>query len=58
MAVEGKTGETSPSQLETLSLSDITSWDEHYDNPKAEIVLVSEDRVGFRVDAWQFKKHR
>lgn len=26
-------------------------WDEHYDNPRSEIVLISEDRVAFRVDA-------
>lgn len=41
-----------------LSLSHITSWDEHYDNPKADIILVSNDKVGFRVDAWHFKKER
>jgi hypothetical protein len=33
-------------------------WDEQYDNPAAEIVLLSSDRVGFRVDAWFFKKKR
>jgi hypothetical protein len=33
-------------------------WDEQYDNPAAEIVLVSSDKVGFRVDAWFFKKKR
>jgi hypothetical protein len=33
-------------------------WDEQYDNPASEIVLVSSDRVGFRVDAWVFKKKR
>jgi hypothetical protein len=48
----------STSMLEMFSLSDITSWDDHYDNPKAEIILVSKDRIGFRVDAWHFQKER
>lgn len=44
--------------LDTLSLSDVASWDDHYDNPEAEIILVSNDKVGFRVDAWHFQKER
>jgi len=50
--------EQATSVIDDLSLSDITSWDEHYDNPQAGIILVSNDKVGFRVDAWQFKKER
>jgi hypothetical protein len=50
--------EQATSVIGNLALSDISSWDEHYDNPKAEIILVSSDKVGFRVDAWQFKKER
>ena len=46
------------SVIGNLSLSDVSTWDEHYDNPKAEIILVSNDKIGFRVDAWQFKKER
>jgi hypothetical protein len=33
-------------------------WDSHYDNPKAEIILISDDMIGFRVKAWQLKKQR
>jgi hypothetical protein len=41
----------------TLSSANVT-WDDHYDNPKAEIILTSKDKIGFRVDAWQLKKQR
>jgi hypothetical protein len=50
--------EQATSAVGHLNLSDISPWDEHYDNPKAEIILVSNHKVGFRVDAWQFKKER
>ena len=50
--------EEATSVIGDLSLSDITSWDEHYDNPKAEIILASNDKIGFRVDAWHFQKER
>lgn len=50
--------EQATSEIKKLSLSDIASWDDYYDNPKAEIVLVSNDKIGFRADAWQFKKRR
>lgn len=36
----------------------ISSWDPFYDNPAAELILVSSDEVGFRVDAWTFSKRR
>jgi hypothetical protein len=42
---------------QAIDMSDIT-WDEHYDNPDAKIVLVSKDKVGFRVEAWYLKKRR
>jgi hypothetical protein len=34
------------------------TWDDHYDDPKAEVILIANDRIGFRVDAWQLKKQR
>jgi hypothetical protein len=37
---------------------DEIKWDDRYDNPTSEIVLVSSDKVGFRIDAWIFKKQR
>jgi hypothetical protein len=37
---------------------DILSWDTHYDNPQAEISLISSDKIGFKVEAWQLKKKR
>jgi hypothetical protein len=51
----------SSSMLDMLSLSntvwdDIASWDDHYDDPKADIILVSNDKVGFRVEARHFQK--
>jgi hypothetical protein len=33
-------------------------WDDQYDDPDAKIILISNDNVGFRVDAWPFKKKR
>jgi hypothetical protein len=50
--------EQATSVIGNLSLSDVSTWDEHYDNPQAKVILVSSDKVGFRVDAWQFKKER
>jgi hypothetical protein len=44
-------------QQQAIDMSDIT-WDKHYDNPDAKIILVSKDRVGFRVEAWYLKKKR
>jgi hypothetical protein len=41
----------------TLSLTNIIS-DDYYDNPRAEIILISNDMIGFRVKAWQLKKKR
>jgi hypothetical protein len=41
----------------TLPLTNII-WDDHCDNPRAEIILVSNDMIGFRVKAWQLKKKR
>ena len=35
-----------------------TTWDEFYDNPQAQLVLVSKEKVGFRVDAYTFAKRR
>jgi hypothetical protein len=34
------------------------TWDDFHNSPQAEIVLVSKDRVGFRVYAWYMKKKR
>jgi hypothetical protein len=50
--------EQATSVIGNLSLSDVSTWDEHYDDPKAEIILVSNDKIGFRVDAWHEKKER
>jgi hypothetical protein len=44
--------------ISTTSPSADVTWDDHYDNPKAEIILTSKDKIGFRVDAWQLKKQR
>jgi hypothetical protein len=37
---------------------DVIIWDEHHCSPRAEVVLVSKDMVGFRVDAWFMKRKR
>jgi hypothetical protein len=37
---------------------DVIIWDEHHSSPRAEVVLVSKDMVGFRVDAWFMKRKR
>jgi hypothetical protein len=42
---------------QATAMTDIT-WDEHYDNPDAKIILVSKDKVGFRIEAWYIKKKR
>ena len=34
------------------------TWDEFYDDPNADLVLVSSDRVGFKVEARVFAKKR
>jgi hypothetical protein len=34
------------------------TWDEFHCNPRAEVVLVSKDMVGFRVDAFYMSKKR
>jgi hypothetical protein len=34
------------------------TWDEFHCSPRAEVVLVSKDMIGFRVDAWYLKKRR
>jgi hypothetical protein len=36
----------------------VKSWDDSHDNPKAEVVLISNDSIGFRVDAWYFAEKR
>ena len=38
--------------IESVALT----WDTFHDNPNAEIVLISNDNVGFRVDAWYLAK--
>jgi hypothetical protein len=34
------------------------TWDKHHCNPRAEIILVSEDMIGFRVDVWYMTQKR
>jgi hypothetical protein len=34
---------------------DVITWDDFHCSPRAEIVLVSKDMVGFRVDAWYMR---
>jgi len=49
------------SQEDTLSevgTSGEIVWDEYHCNPRAEVVLVSKDMVGFRVEAWYIRKKR
>jgi hypothetical protein len=36
----------------------VKQWDDHHNNPKAEVILVSTDEVGFRVDSWYFSQKR
>jgi hypothetical protein len=47
-------------EMEQLSSDedDVIIWDEHHSSPRAEVVLVSKDKVGFRVDAWFMKRKR
>ena len=33
-------------------------WDEHHNDPQADVVLVSEDDVTFRVNSWYIKQKR
>ena len=40
------------------SATGLVGWDKYYDNPKADLIITSSDRVGFRVDAWTFAKKR
>ena len=42
---------------QTGSLTDFT-FDEQHDDPKADVILVSTDNVGFRIHSWTFKKRR
>lgn len=43
----------------TMSLPvGVKSWDHAHNNPKAEVLLVSSDGVGFRVDSWYFAQKR
>ena len=39
-------------------LVEVKTWDKHRHNPNAEVVLVSKDKIGFRVEAWYIEKHR
>ena len=53
--------ETQPKDLKSDSdetKSDGITWDEFYDDPKADLILVSSDNVGFRVDARAFARKR
>jgi hypothetical protein len=57
--------ETSQSQVSTKIVDQVISgplagitWDEFHCSPRAEVVLVSKDMIGFRVDAWYLKKRR
>jgi len=36
----------------------VKSWDHAHNNPKAEVLLISSDGVGFRVDSWYFAQKR
>jgi hypothetical protein len=36
----------------TSQLVEVKTWDKHRHNPNAEVVLVSKDKIGFRVEAW------
>lgn len=36
----------------------VDKWDDHYDSPKGDLILVSKERIGFRVDAWTLAKKR
>jgi hypothetical protein len=56
------TGETETSRKmadeeDSGPLAGIT-WDEFHCSPRAELILVSKEMVGFRVDIWYMKKHR
>ena len=33
-------------------------WDAQHNDPKADVILVSEDNVYFRVHSWYFKQKR
>jgi hypothetical protein len=57
--------ETSQSQISTKIVDQVISgplagitWDEFHCSPRAEVVLISQDMIGFRVDAWYLKKRR
>lgn len=32
--------------------------DKHYDNPQSDLILISSDLVGLRVDSWAFAERR
>jgi hypothetical protein len=35
-----------------------TKWDETHNNPQADVILVSNDSVHFRLHSWELKKKR
>jgi hypothetical protein len=43
---------------EVTSLDDNFTWDGLHNSPQAEVVLVSKDKVGFRVYAWYMRRKR
>jgi hypothetical protein len=49
--------ETKENAEDVVGHGDI-AWDEYHCNPRAEVVLVSSDMVGFRVEAWYISKKR
>jgi hypothetical protein len=54
---ENKTSRKMEDKVISGPLAGIT-WDEYHCSPRAELILVSKDMVGFRVDTWYMKKHR
>lgn len=41
---------------EPVSSDGSITWDEHYDSPKADLILISKVVVGFRVDSYLMAK--
>lgn len=59
MPVQQKTTEPGQEVESTAkTVGDVVRWDDCHSSPRAEEVLVSEDMVGFRVDAWYLKMKR
>lgn len=63
MTVAGATTSDSSKRIATSDSTDAEDladikWDEHYDNPKSDLILLSSDRVGFKVETWTLRKHR